>query len=89
MNLSEISKLPTEQKTAFLRQASTTCCYYVRPTVLVDFDHDHRLVREEIFGPVLVAIETLKCAIYEYIQYYNVDRIKLGLGGLSSNCSRN
>jgi transposase InsO family protein len=25
----------------------------------------------------------LKGAIHEYIHYYNVDRIKLGLGGLS------
>lgn len=28
-------------------------------------------------------VETLKGAIHEYIHYYNVDRIKLGLGGLS------
>ena len=29
------------------------------------------------------SVETLKGAIHEYIGYYNVDRIKLGLGGLS------
>ena len=28
-------------------------------------------------------VETLKGTIHEYIHYYNVDRIKLGLGGLS------
>ena len=28
-------------------------------------------------------VETLKGAIHEYIHYYNMDRIKLGLGGLS------
>ena len=28
-------------------------------------------------------VETLKGAIHEYIHYYNVDRIKLGLGALS------
>jgi len=27
--------------------------------------------------------ETLKSALHDYIRYYNVDRIKLGLGGLS------
>ncbi|WP_221795066.1 aldehyde dehydrogenase family protein [Aquisediminimonas sediminicola] len=30
--------------------------YFVQPTVLVDVDHDHRVVNEEIFGPVLVAM---------------------------------
>lgn len=30
--------------------------YYVKPTVMVDVDHDHRVAREEIFGPVLVAM---------------------------------
>jgi phenylacetaldehyde dehydrogenase len=30
--------------------------FYVRPTVLVDTANDHRVVREEIFGPVLVAM---------------------------------
>lgn len=29
------------------------------------------------------SVETLKGAIHEYIDYYNADRIKLGLGGLS------
>lgn len=29
------------------------------------------------------SVESLKGAIHEYIHYYNVDRIKLGLGGLS------
>ena len=29
------------------------------------------------------SVETLKGAIHDYIHYYNVDRIKLGLGGLS------
>jgi len=27
--------------------------------------------------------ETLKDALHDYIRYYNVDRIKIGLGGLS------
>ncbi|UXY55137.1 aldehyde dehydrogenase family protein [Pseudomonas tohonis] len=30
--------------------------YFVKPTVLVDVDQKHRLVQEEIFGPVLVAM---------------------------------
>lgn len=30
--------------------------YFVQPTVLVDVDQRHRLVQEEIFGPVLVAM---------------------------------
>lgn len=30
--------------------------YFVKPTVIVDVDQQHRLVQEEIFGPVLVAI---------------------------------
>lgn len=30
--------------------------YFVRPTVLVDTDHSMKVVREEIFGPVLVAM---------------------------------
>ncbi|QXI27856.1 aldehyde dehydrogenase family protein [Pseudomonas vanderleydeniana] len=30
--------------------------YFVKPTVLVDVDQQHRLVQEEIFGPVLVAM---------------------------------
>ena len=30
--------------------------YYVRPTVLADMDHSTRVVQEEIFGPVLVAM---------------------------------
>ena len=29
------------------------------------------------------SIEALRDAIHDYIAYYNVDRIKLGLGGLS------
>jgi len=29
------------------------------------------------------SVETLKQALHDYIHYYNVDRIKLGLGGLS------
>ncbi len=31
--------------------------YFLEPTVLVDTDHSMRAVREEIFGPVLVAME--------------------------------
>ncbi|WP_136476335.1 aldehyde dehydrogenase [Pseudomonas sp. DG56-2] len=30
--------------------------YFVKPTVIVDVDQQHRLVQEEIFGPVLVAM---------------------------------
>jgi phenylacetaldehyde dehydrogenase len=30
--------------------------YYVQPTVLTGVQHDHRVVSEEIFGPVLVAM---------------------------------
>ncbi|WP_220815192.1 aldehyde dehydrogenase family protein [Pseudomonas paralcaligenes] len=30
--------------------------YFVKPTVIVDVDQKHRLVQEEIFGPVLVAM---------------------------------
>lgn len=30
--------------------------YFVRPTVIADVDQKHRLVQEEIFGPVLVAM---------------------------------
>lgn len=30
--------------------------YFVKPTVIVDVDQTHRLVQEEIFGPVLVAM---------------------------------
>ena len=30
--------------------------FFVKPTVLVDTDHSMRVVREEIFGPVLVAM---------------------------------
>ena len=30
--------------------------YFVKPTVIVDVDQRHRLVQEEIFGPVLVAM---------------------------------
>jgi phenylacetaldehyde dehydrogenase len=30
--------------------------YFVKPTVLVDVEADHRVAREEIFGPVLVAM---------------------------------
>lgn len=30
--------------------------YFVRPTVIVDVNQQHRLVQEEIFGPVLVAM---------------------------------
>nr|WP_316639686.1 aldehyde dehydrogenase family protein [uncultured Roseateles sp.] len=30
--------------------------FFVRPTVLADVDHRHRVVQEEIFGPVLVAM---------------------------------
>ena len=30
--------------------------YFVKPTVLVDVEHEHRVAREEIFGPVLVAM---------------------------------
>ncbi|HEY6611168.1 MAG TPA: aldehyde dehydrogenase family protein [Pseudomonas sp.] len=30
--------------------------YFVQPTVIVDVDQQHRLVQEEIFGPVLVAM---------------------------------
>ncbi|MCY1394896.1 Phenylacetaldehyde dehydrogenase [compost metagenome] len=30
--------------------------YFVKPTVIVDVDQNNRLVQEEIFGPVLVAI---------------------------------
>ncbi|MCB6185432.1 aldehyde dehydrogenase family protein, partial [Leeia sp. TBRC 13508] len=30
--------------------------YFVRPTVIVDVDHSKTLVKEEVFGPVLVAM---------------------------------
>ncbi len=30
--------------------------YYVEPTILVDADHDMKIVREEIFGPVVAAM---------------------------------
>jgi len=30
--------------------------YFVKPTVTLDIDQRHRLVQEEIFGPVLVAM---------------------------------
>lgn len=47
-----------------VEQGATLACggeafgpgYFVRPTVMVDVDHQHRVVQEEIFGPVLVAM---------------------------------
>jgi phenylacetaldehyde dehydrogenase len=30
--------------------------YFVEPTVLVDATHDHRIIKEEIFGPVVAAL---------------------------------
>ena len=37
------------------RRASAIAAYFVQPTVLVDTKPDMKVVREEIFGPVLVA----------------------------------
>jgi betaine-aldehyde dehydrogenase len=31
--------------------------YFVQPTILTEIDRDHRVAREEVFGPVLVAFE--------------------------------
>lgn len=59
--------------------------YFVKPTVIVDVDQKHRLVQEEIFGPVLVAMPFDD--IDEAVRLANDNRYGLGASIWSNNLS--
>jgi acyl-CoA reductase-like NAD-dependent aldehyde dehydrogenase len=53
--------------------------YYALPTVFADRSNDWRLAREEIFGPVLVAIRMANDSYYELAAYVWTHDIGAGL----------